>query len=86
MSSDNQLKGIFEAISKNINDDMDDFSPLKSVCKKFDLQPAHVVLLAVAGVLVLTILGVFQHIFVTLFGLLYPAYMSFKVSLALLRQ
>jgi hypothetical protein len=32
-------------------------------------------------ILVLTVLGVFQHIFVTLFGLLYPAYMSFKVRI-----
>ena len=79
MSSDNQLRSIFESVTKNINDDMDDFTPLKSACNKFNLEPSHVVLVGVAAVLLLTAFGVFQHIFVTLFGLLYPAYMSFKV-------
>lgn len=81
MSSDNQLRSILESITKNIDDDMDDFGPLKSICRKYDLKPAHVVLIAVGVILVLTVLGVFQHIFVTLFGLLYPAYMSFKVCI-----
>lgn len=37
MSSDSQLRTIFEAITKNINEDMDDFGPLKSICKKYNL-------------------------------------------------
>jgi len=85
MSSDNQLRTIFEAITKNINEDMDDFAPLKSICKKYNQQPSHVVLIAVVVILFLTLTGIFQHVFVTLFGLLYPAYMSFKVKLVLLR-
>lgn len=85
MSSDNQLRGILEAITKNIDDDMDDFTPLKSVCDKYQVKPSIVVMAIVGIILIFTILGVFQHIFVTLFGLLYPAYMSFKVSLSPLR-
>jgi len=85
MSSDNQLRTIFEAISKNINEDMNEFTPLKSVCQKYEKQPAHVVLAVVVGVLLLTLTGLFSHIFVTLFGLLYPAYMSFKVKVTILR-
>lgn len=83
---DNQIQSIFESITKNINEDMDDFAPLKSLCNKYQLQPSHVVLIAVALILLLTVLGVFQHIFITLFGLLYPAYMSFKVTIHLCRQ
>ena len=30
-------------------------------------------------ILTFTMLGWFEHIFVTIFGLAYPAYMSFKV-------
>jgi len=65
---------------------MNDFGPLQSICKKYNIEPAHVVIATVAAVLLLTIFGVFQHIFVTLFGLLYPAYMSFKVFISGLRQ
>lgn len=80
MASENQLKNILESITKNINEDLKDFTPLKSVCQKYDQQPAHVVLIAVVAVLLLTSIGLFQHVFITLFGLLYPGYMSFKVS------
>lgn len=86
MSSDNQLRTILESITKNIDDDMEDFAPLKSVCDKYNVKPAHAVLIAVGVILLLTLLGVFQHIFVTLFGLLYPAYMSFKVRIPSTRQ
>lgn len=80
MASENQIKNIIESITKNINDDFKDFTPLKSVCQKYDQQPAHVVLIIVAVVVLLTLIGLFQHVFITLFGLLYPAYMSFKVN------
>lgn len=79
MASENQIKNIIESITKNINEDLNDFMPLKSVCRKYNQQPAHVVLIVVGAVLLLTSIGLFQHVFVTLFGLLYPAYMSFKV-------
>jgi len=53
--------------------------PVKKLASRFNQQPSHVVIVIVAAVLLLTALGIFQHIFVTFFGLLYPAYMSFKV-------
>lgn len=81
MSSDNQLRTILESITKNIDDDMDDFTPLKSISSKYNVKPSYIVVAAVAIIIVFTILGVFQHIFITLFGLLYPAYMSFKVQI-----
>jgi hypothetical protein len=84
-ATDNQLRSIFQSVTKNINEDMDDFAPLKSACRKYNAEPSHVVLVLVAAVLLLTVFGVFQHIFVTLFGLLYPAYMSFKVVVLPLR-
>lgn len=85
MASENQIKNIIESITKNINEDLNDFTPLKSVCRKYDQQPAHVVLIVVGAVLLLTSIGLLQHVLVTLFGLLYPAYMSFKVSPCLFR-
>lgn len=79
MSSENQIKNILESITKNINEDLKDFTPLKSICQKYDQQPAHVVLIGVIVLILLTSIGLFQHVFITLFGLLYPGYMSFKV-------
>lgn len=84
-ATDNQLRSIFESVTKNIDEDMNDFGPLQSLCRKYNIEPSHVVIATVAAVLLLTIFGIFQHIFVTLFGLLYPAYMSFKVLLPIYR-
>ena len=85
MASENQIKNIIESITKNINEDLNDFTPLKSICRKYDQQPAHVVLIVVGAVLLLTSIGLFQHVLITLFGLLYPAYMSFKVPIRVCR-
>jgi hypothetical protein len=86
MSADNQLRTLFEGICKNVNEDVNDFTPLQSVSKKYKWQPAHIVL-ATGGIFaIFTILGLFQHVMVTVFGLIYPAYMSFKVQSCLNRQ
>ena len=77
--SQNQVKSIFESITRNINQDIDDCTPIKSLSARLNQQPSHIVIGIVAVVLLLTAVGLFQHIFVTLFGLIYPAYMSFKV-------
>ena len=79
MSSDNNIKQFVAGITGKINDDLKDFAPLQSASKKFGQEPSHIVLATVGIVIILTLTGIFQHIFITLFGLLYPAYMSYKV-------
>ena len=85
-ASDNQIRSVFESITRNINEDMDDCAPVKSLSAKLRQEPSHMVIAIVVVVLVLTAIGFFQHIFITLFGLLYPAYMSFKVNFVIFRR
>lgn len=86
MSQDNQLKTIFENITKGIDEDVHDFTPVRSICDKYNIQPSHFILIVAGSILFFTAIGLFGHIIVTLIGLLYPAYMSYKVSMWLLRQ
>lgn len=79
MAEENQIKSILQSISKNINEDLKDFTPLQSISKRYNQEPSHVALLVIVVMMILTSIGLFQHIVVTVFGLLYPAYMSFKV-------
>lgn len=59
MSSDNQVKTIIESITKNINEDLKDFTPLKTICDKYNKDPSHVVLIFMAVFILLTMLGLF---------------------------
>ena len=80
MSSDSpQLKQLFKDFIDDINQDLKNVQPLQQLSQKTNLEPAYLVLIVVGTVILLTITGLFGHIFVTIFGSLYPAYMSFKV-------
>lgn len=85
MSSENQIKTILDEITKNINEDMKDFAPLRNICEKHGQQPAHVVLITATVMFLFTSFGLFGHTFVTLFGFVYPAYMSLQVIMLQLR-
>jgi hypothetical protein len=45
------------------------------------VKPSHVFAVVLAGVLVLALLDIFASVITAIFGMLYPAYMSFKVQL-----
>ena len=74
-----QLKQLFRDFVNDINSDLKDVKPLKDLSAKANLEPAYIVLIAVVLVILMTVSGLLGHIFVTIFGTLYPAYMSFKV-------
>lgn len=75
----NKLTQIFSSVGQNIDDDMSEFTPLKNLCDKFGLKPSYIVIPFIVIYLLMSLFGVFEHIFVTIFGMLFPAYMSFKV-------
>lgn len=81
MSDGPQLKQLFKDFIDDIDNDLKDFKPLQTVSDKSNMDPAHIVLIVFGVVIVLTMTGLLGHIFVTIFGMLYPAYMSFKVFL-----
>lgn len=79
MSDTPQLKQLFRDFVNDVNNDLKDVKPLKDFASRLNIEPAFIVLISVVLVIVLTVIGLLGHIFVTIFGSLYPAYMSFKV-------
>lgn len=75
----NRFLEIFTSVAQNIDDDMQGFIPLKSICDQFKIKPSHIFLTVIILSINLTLFGWFDHVFVTAFGMIYPAYMSFKV-------
>lgn len=71
---------IFTSVGQNIDDDLQGFTPLKNICDKFKIKPSWVFIPVVIIVILSTFIGLCEHLFVTLFGMVYPAYMSFKVQ------
>jgi hypothetical protein len=66
-------------VAQNIDDDLQGFTPLKNICDQYKIKPSWVFIPVVVLVILSTFIGLCEHLFVTLFGMLYPAYMSFKV-------
>ncbi len=75
-----RLMQIINSIMSNMEGDLNNFTPLKKICDQFNIKPSWIFLGVIGVTLLFTIIGLFQHIFVTIFGMLYPAYMSFKVK------
>ena len=70
------LHPLFDAVDKSFNE----FKPLTKLASLLRVRPAHIALtIFVLGVIALGT-GLFSKIFVALFGLIYPAYMTFKVT------
>lgn len=76
----NRLLEIFTSVAHNIDDDLQGFTPLKNFCTKNQIKPSYIFVPIIVLSIILTLLGLCEHVFATVFGMLYPAYMSFKVN------
>lgn len=75
------LRPLFDTVDNSFNE----FEPLTKLASLIKVRPAHIALsIFVLGVIALGT-GLFSKIFVALFGMIYPAYMTFKVNYFLLR-
>ena len=75
----NQLNQIFISLTHNIEDDLKSLECCKYLCDQYKIKISWVFLALMNIILAFTIIGWFEHILVTIFGLAYPTYMSFKV-------
>lgn len=70
------LRPLFDAVDHSFNE----FEPLKKLASIIHVRPAHIALsILLLGVIALGT-GLFSGLFVALFGMVYPAYMTFKVT------
>ena len=82
MPEEANIKQLIASITAAIDDDLDDFEPIKTFARKFDLQPAYIVLPLMVVIVIFSLFTWgFVHYLITLFAILYPSYMSFRVPL-----
>ena len=77
MSQD--LKSVSTSLLANIDKDLEDVSILSQIQKATGLRPSQLFLVATGVVLLLAIFDIMAHLITTIFGMLYPSYMSYKV-------
>lgn len=61
-------------------------TPLNKLAQRLNLRPSYLLLAFFVVTVGMLAAGVFSHLCVTLFGMLYPSYMTFKVAFFLFRR
>lgn len=75
------IQQVYSSTISSIDDDLDDFEPLKKLAKRFNVNPAHIVLGIFIFISIFTLATtLLSHFLITTFGFIYPSYMSFKVT------
>lgn len=81
-----ELKPLLSSIFTNVDRDLEDMGILKRIEKLTGIRPSQSFLLICFIVLFLALFDILAALLTTLFGMLYPAYMSWKVTPGLWRQ
>ena len=81
MNEENNIHQLLNSITSGVNEDFEDCEIIQKVCKKYDKKPSDIILPLLGIILVISILtSALAHILITLFAMLYPSYMTFKVT------
>lgn len=85
MQAINVIKDMLRPLFDAVDQSFENFEPLKKLADLIRVRPAHIALVFfIMGVIALGT-GLLSNVFVALFGFVYPAYMTFKVVLRLVR-
>jgi hypothetical protein len=84
--STKELKSLVSTMFANIDQDLSEQSFFKTTQEKLGIKPSTICFAVVAIVSILAVLDIAADILTTLFGMAYPAFMSFKVVNPLPRQ
>lgn len=73
------MKSLVSTMIHNVNDDLSEHSLFQKIQDKIGVKPAYVCFAIVGFISVMSILEIAGDVLTTLFGMIYPAYRSFKV-------
>lgn len=74
-------KSLGNSLCDNIDDTFSHFEPVKRLAERISLRPSYILLAFFLITVIMLGTGIFSHLCVTLFGMAYPSYMTFKVLL-----
>ncbi len=74
-------KAVSNSVFDNIDETFSHFAPVKRLAEKASIRPSYILLSFFLITVLLLGTGIFSHLCVTLFGMLYPSFMTYKVLL-----
>ena len=79
MTISESVKANVQAIVLKVEQPFSDVQPLNTVAARFNIKPGYIIIVFFVLSIILLAAKIFSNIFVAVFGMLYPAYMSYKV-------
>lgn len=79
------VKSLSASTLDHLDETFHPVTPLTQLANRLNLRPAYILLAFFFITVGMLAAGVFSHLCVTVFGMLYPSYMTFKVTLCLVR-
>lgn len=74
------VKSLSSSTFDNVDETFAPFTPLNRLAARLNLRPSYIILAFFAITVAMLAAGVFSHLCVTVFGMIYPSYMTFKVA------
>jgi hypothetical protein len=75
----NDLKPLLQSLLANVDKDLTEMPIVSSISAKSGFKRSLIFLTVAFGILLLAIFDILPNLLTTIFGMLYPAYMSYKV-------
>ena len=77
------VKQFFNPLFDTVDERFRDFDPVVRPANACNLRPAYIIIPFFLMAVIALGTGVFSHLFVAIFGMIYPSYMTFKVAFVL---
>lgn len=80
------VKSLSASTFDNVDETFSSFTPLNQLAQRLNLRPSYILITFFIGTVAMLATGVFSHLCVTVFGMIYPSYMTFKVLFFVFRH
>ena len=82
----NSVKSLSASTLDHVDETFSTFTPITRLARRLNLRPSYLLLAFFIATIAFLAAGIFSHLCVTLFGMIYPSYMTFKVVAVLRRH
>jgi hypothetical protein len=80
MTENNNVESLKMSICQGIEDDLEDFKPLKKIADQLNIRASYIVIGIITICIIFAIFTItLAKFLITIMGVIYPSYMTFKV-------
>ena len=80
-----KIKELLNPLFDSVEEHFQHVEPITKLANLIKIRPAYIILTFFILAIIFLGTGIFSHVFVALFGFIYPAYMTFRVTFTLSR-